>query len=1637
MADYYQVKNQNIFNPPANTSLGNATNQFNDVYVQNDLVLGNVVVTGSTIITPKISTITYPGDDTAADPAGGQTITLTGSGFLAGATVLINNFEASVVSVVSSTTITFTSPANSTGSYVLYVINTDGGTAIAIPGIQYSGTPTWSTAAGSLGNVYETANFNSTVTATGDAPITYSVFSGSIPPGATFNSNGTITGTSQVLSSPTTYTFTVRATDAELQDTNRTFSLTINPDVVTWNNPANNTTYTQSTNVAISNVTLSATSAVGSGITYTANSLPDGLSLTGANISGTPTVAANSSSLLTATANTTSESSAITINWVISVANDIYFEYNTLLIPGASTTFVDDASTNNFAITINGDTRPNSLNPYTPGYYSNYFDGSGDYLSIPSTTALQFGTGDFTVESWVYLTATPSAQYAQIIGRTEYGTNADWMLQITNATKLTFYLGTSLAFIVTSTNSISLNTWTHVAVSRSGSSVKLFINGVVDGTTTNAGSTEATASGAYTIGADQAGDEVLLTGYLSNIRAVKGTAVYTSNFTPSTTPLTAIANTSLLTCQSNRFIDNSTNNFTITVAGNTTVNSFDPFVPNSSYSTYGSGYFDGTGDYLTAPSNAAFDFGTGDFTLEAWCYRTGSGAYGFIISRRAADANYGPFSLGITGLNAPYFSCSSSGSSWLFQITSGTTISLNTWAHIAGVRNGSTFTLYLNGVSVGTATSSSSLMASSVTPAIGAHANGSEPFAGYITDARIVKGTAVYTTAFTPPSAPLTAIANTSLLTLQNNQSVNNNIFLDNSTNNFFVTRFGNSTQGTFSPYGGNWSNYFDGNGDYLTVPDNAALEPGSSNLTWEMWINTTNSTQYATLYSRSPASFQVGMWSLLMNIASSTTGDVGLYVFDYSNSTPLLQTSGVSVRDGLWHHIAVVRNGSAWNLYVDGVTRASASWSGTIADIVGNVYIGQDQFYTRTYTGYISNFRVIKGTAVYTSNFTPSTTPLTPITNTSLLTCADNRLVDDSINNFTITKNGDVSVQRFSPFNPSTLTATSYSGYFDGTGDYLRVPYNAGFAMGSSNFTIEYWVYPTALTGDITVLGAHTNDTNGGYGVGFNGTQPRTWVNIGGGGANWYQVFGSTVSLNTWNHIAFVRNGSSFYMYTNGVQGTVYTNANAITNASNSDVTIGARYDGTGNFYTGYVSNARIVKGTALYTSTFTPPTTPLTTTSQGATASQVSLLTCQSSTFIDNSTNNFTISAFGNSQPTPQNPFGFTSATTEGYTTSTIGGSGYFDGTGDYLTVPSNSIFQITGNVTIEAYVYATSINTFQNILSQYLNSTNAFACGYNSTSGWYFNYRNNTTEVTNYRAGTSPLNAWTHVAFVKSSTTMTVYINGTALASTITVPDLPQFAAPLYISLWAGASDSPWVGYISDLRMVKTAVYTSNFVPPAAPLNAIQNTALLNNMIGAGISDASMMNNMETVADAKLSTAISKFGGSSVYFDGTGDYLSMPATVTNRINTTGNFTIEFWAYFNTVAADQRLIAWDNNSSNFVIAIYTSSSGVLSYYLSSTGTSWNIAQQISMGNISATTWTHVALVRNGSTFTPYINGVAGTTTTSSATLTTSTLPFVIGAVGNGSSPFNGYIDDFRMTRGYARYTSNFTPPTTAFPIY
>lgn len=264
---------------------------------------------------PKISAIVYPGDDTAASPSGGQQIVINGSGFLTGAQVYVDNVLVSVSSVLSSAQISFTSPAKVAGSYEIRIVNVDGGVAISNIYMQYSGTPVWNTPSGSLGNVYETKSFSSLLSATSDSNVTYSLASGTFPTGVSLSGNS-ISGTTGTVIGDTTYNFTIAAIDGENQDTNRTFNIGVLSDTVTWNSPANNTSYSGTIGNTFSQV-LNATSAASSNITYTSNTLPSGLSISGNTISGTYATAANTSTLLTATASGSGKTSTRNISFTV------------------------------------------------------------------------------------------------------------------------------------------------------------------------------------------------------------------------------------------------------------------------------------------------------------------------------------------------------------------------------------------------------------------------------------------------------------------------------------------------------------------------------------------------------------------------------------------------------------------------------------------------------------------------------------------------------------------------------------------------------------------------------------------------------------------------------------------------------------------------------------------------------------------------------------------------------------------------------------------------------------------------------------------------------------------------------------------------------------------------------------------------------------------------------------------------------------------------------------------------------------------------------------------------------------------------------------------------------------------------
>jgi hypothetical protein len=209
--------------------------------------------------------------------------------------------------------------------------------------------------------------------------------------------------------------------------------------------------------------------------------------------------------------------------------------------------------------------------------YAGGFNGTSQYLSFTGNSSLQLSTGDFTMEAWIQ--GPTQLSFAGIVGSATPGTGWTWRINSSNnmvlANGVTSY---------TSSAAIPINAWTHVAVSRNGTSLRFFINGVLSNTSTSSDSMDLTSGGVYIArGFTVDTTNSYFTGSMSNLRVVKGTSLYNGNFVPSTAPLTAVSGTSLLTLQNATLIDNSTNAFTFTNNGSVAT-STNTIVFNNSYS---------------------------------------------------------------------------------------------------------------------------------------------------------------------------------------------------------------------------------------------------------------------------------------------------------------------------------------------------------------------------------------------------------------------------------------------------------------------------------------------------------------------------------------------------------------------------------------------------------------------------------------------------------------------------------------------------------------------------------------------------------------------------------------------------------------------------------------------------------------------------------------------------------------------------------------------------------------------------------------------------------------------------------------------------------------------------------------------
>lgn len=303
MSDYYLLKNAALYEPLTTADLGQLGDKFGNIYLSGNVFINTEKVIEPVSIGPRVAGIEYANGALAADTAGGETVTVRGSGFKTGIVAKIANVSVIPVTIVDTETITFIAPAKSAGNYTFTLTNTDGGVACHIPGIDFSQMPSWVTPSGNRVTVYETQNVNTLLEVVErNIPNQYRIVSGSLPSGVALDSNtGVISGTAPIVTSSTVYSVTVTAADYQNQQVTRNFSVTVNPATVTWNSPAGGASYTQDQNTAF-NLTLNATTPLGNPITYSATNLPSGLTLSNNVISGTLTTAQNRTVTLTATA---------------------------------------------------------------------------------------------------------------------------------------------------------------------------------------------------------------------------------------------------------------------------------------------------------------------------------------------------------------------------------------------------------------------------------------------------------------------------------------------------------------------------------------------------------------------------------------------------------------------------------------------------------------------------------------------------------------------------------------------------------------------------------------------------------------------------------------------------------------------------------------------------------------------------------------------------------------------------------------------------------------------------------------------------------------------------------------------------------------------------------------------------------------------------------------------------------------------------------------------------------------------------------------------------------------------------------------------------------------------------------------
>ena len=483
-------------------------------------------------------------------------------------------------------------------------------------------------------------------------------------------------------------------------------------------------------------------------------------------------------------------------------------------------------------------------------------------------------------------------------------------------------------------------------------------------------------------------------------------------------------------------VSNSVNSGSVTKA--TTVSGA---VANYAFSNFygGSYYFDGSNDNVVVADSTDYDFGTADFTTEVWFYATSISGDQYIMSFTGGAANAGHNGINIYNSNWRIGGFNN------YLIEGNVGLVANKWIHVAISRESGTLRVFVDGSKIGETSANVSFDSTSAI-FFGSYAGSSLYYGpGYMQDARVYRGVAKYTSNFIPAST-------------------NPDILPDTPSGVSGGSKLTKITDGAV---------VFDGTTDDINVPSHSDITFGTGVFTIDCFVyfNSFDDT-YPTIMSKYTNSIS---WIL----RAKNTGKIVWYTTNGGGTNNESSTSPILLKK--WHHIAVVREGTGSNqlkVYVDGTVAITMTDANDYND--SNVLcIGAQQAGGgNTINGYISNVRLVKGTALYTTNFTPPTRTLTNVTNTKLLCCQSptSATAASVIPTGSITANGNAAATNFNPLttdintvrgqetgyatlNPLVLSggATISNGNLDilGSSPYRTTPSTIGIKSGK-----YYWEY-------------------------------------------------------------------------------------------------------------------------------------------------------------------------------------------------------------------------------------------------------------------------------------------------------------------------------------------------------------------------------------------------------------------------------------------------------------------------------------------------------------------------------------------------------------------------------------------------